>query len=83
MEQLKKQVCDYIESHEEESVKFLKRLIQEKSVSGDESGAQAIVIEKLRELGLELDIWEPSFSKMKIILILYHPVEVFQIAQIL
>ncbi|MGQ0454465.1 peptidase, partial [Bacillus sp. SS-TM] len=65
MEQLKKQVCDYIESHEEESVKFLKRLIQEKSVSGDESGAQAIVIEKLRELGLELDIWEPSFSKMK------------------
>ncbi|HDR7795283.1 TPA: peptidase [Bacillus luti] len=65
MKQLKKQVCDYIESHEEESVKFLKRLIQEKSVSGDESGAQAIVIEKLRELGLDLDIWEPSFSKMK------------------
>lgn len=30
MEQLKKQVCDYIESHEGESVKFLKRLIQEK-----------------------------------------------------
>ena len=45
--------------------KILKRLIQEKSVSGDESGAQAIVIEKLRELGLDLDIWEPSFSKMK------------------
>ena len=64
MEQLK-QICDYIESQEEESVKFLKRLIQEKSVSGDESGAQAIVIEKLRELGLDLDIWEPSFSKMK------------------
>ncbi|MDM5154841.1 peptidase [Bacillus sp. DX1.1] len=65
MEQLKKQVCDYIESHEVESVKLLKRLIQEKSVSGDESGAQAIVIEKLRELGLDLDIWEPSFTKMK------------------
>ncbi|MBY0596050.1 peptidase [Bacillus bingmayongensis] len=65
MEQLKKQVCDYIESHEGESVKLLTRLIQEKSVSGDESGAQAIVIEKLRELGLDLDIWEPSFTKMK------------------
>ena len=23
------------------------------------------MIEKLRELGLDLDIWEPSFSKMK------------------
>ncbi|MBO1580012.1 peptidase [Bacillus sp. XF8] len=65
MEQLKKQVCDYIESHEGESVKLLTRLIQEKSVSGNESGAQAIVIEKLRELGLDLDIWEPSFTKMK------------------
>lgn len=31
MKQLKKQVCDYIESHEEESVKFLTRLIQEKA----------------------------------------------------
>lgn len=31
MEQLKKKICDYIESHEEESVKFLKRLIQEKA----------------------------------------------------
>ncbi|MES5894310.1 MULTISPECIES: peptidase [Bacillus cereus group] len=65
MEQLKKQVCNYIEGHEEESVKFLTRLIQEKSVSGDESGAQAIVIEKLRELGLDLDIWEPAINEMK------------------
>lgn len=31
MEQLKKQICDYIESQEEESVKFLKRLIQERA----------------------------------------------------
>src|SRR6516165_2920728 len=65
MKQLKKQVCDYIESHEGETIKLLQRLIQEKSTSGDESGAQAVVIEKLRELGLDLDIWEPSFTKMK------------------
>ena len=65
MEQYKKQVCEYIESHENMSVKLLKRLIQEKSTSGDESGAQAVVIEKLRELGLDLDIWEPSYTKMK------------------
>ncbi|MGI2774592.1 peptidase [Bacillus cytotoxicus] len=65
MGDLKQQICDYIESHEEDSAKLLKRLIQEKSVSGKESGAQAIIIEKLRELGLDLDIWEPSFTKMK------------------
>ncbi|CAM4229772.1 acetylornithine deacetylase [Bacillus manliponensis] len=65
MDKLKKQVCDYIENHEEESIKLLTRLIQEKSVSGYESGAQAIVIEKLRELGVDLDIWEPSYTKMK------------------
>lgn len=65
MEKLKKQVCDYIESREDDSIKLLTRLIQEKSISGYESGAQAIVIEKLRELGVELDIWEPSYTKMK------------------
>ncbi|MFD0771609.1 peptidase [Bacillus sp. CGMCC 1.60114] len=65
MEQYKKRVCEYIETNENMSVKLLKRLIQEKSTSGDESGAQAVVIEKLRELGLDLDIWEPSFTKLK------------------
>ena len=63
MEQLKSRFAIILRVMKEESVKFLKRLIQEKSVSGDESGAQAIVIEKLRELGLDLDIWEPSFLK--------------------
>ncbi len=60
--------------------KILKRLIQKRAYLVRRSGAQAIVIEKLRELGLDLDIWEPSFSKMK-----DHPyfcitVQVFQIA---
>lgn len=43
-----------------ESITLLKKLVQEKSVQGKESNAQAIVIEKLRQLGLELDIYEPS-----------------------
>lgn len=39
-------------------IKLLQRLVQERSTRGDESKAQAIIIEKLREIGLNLDIWE-------------------------
>ena len=39
-------------------IRLLQRLVQERSIRGDESKAQAIIIEKLRGIGLELDIWE-------------------------
>ena len=65
MEQYKKSVRSYIQAHQLQGVRLLKRLVQEKSVSGNESSAQAIVIEKLRELGLQLDIWEPSFRELE------------------
>jgi acetylornithine deacetylase len=44
---------------------LLQRLVQEKSVSGHESSSQAIIIEKLREIGLQIDIWEPNFTKLQ------------------
>jgi acetylornithine deacetylase len=65
LEQYKKSVRSYIQAHQLQGVRLLKRLVQEKSVSGNESSAQAIVIEKLRELGLQLDIWEPSFRELE------------------
>ncbi|KMJ59635.1 acetylornithine deacetylase [Bacillus sp. LL01] len=46
------------------AVKLLQKLIQERSVQGLESSAQAVVIEACRELGLEIDIWEPDAKKM-------------------
>jgi acetylornithine deacetylase len=51
-------VNEWIEANQNKGVQLLQKLVQEGSVRGKESSAQAIIIEKCRELGLELDIWE-------------------------
>ena len=51
-------IHQWIFSQETQAVRLLQKLIQERSIRGNESKAQAVVIEKCRELGLTLDIWE-------------------------
>ncbi|WP_421378998.1 peptidase [Bacillus salacetis] len=51
-------VRQWIQNQETQAVRLLQKLVQEKSVRGNESKAQAVIIEKCRELGLKLDIWE-------------------------
>lgn len=55
-------IKELIEQRKKNTVKLLQRLVQEDSVRGNESRAQAIIIEKCRKLGLELDIWEINES---------------------
>lgn len=62
---LKQQIHERIKVHRNSTIRLLQRLVQEKSVSGNESGAQAIIIEKLREIGLHIDIWEPNYAKLQ------------------
>lgn len=49
---------DWLNENRARGTRFLQRLVQEKSTRGNESSAQAIIIEKCRKLGLALDIWE-------------------------
>ncbi|MEH7348173.1 peptidase [Gottfriedia acidiceleris] len=65
MSHYKKVIQDYISNHKEKTIDLLKQLVMENSVSGNESKAQAIVLEKLRELELDLDVWEPDLKEMK------------------
>ncbi|WP_202617855.1 peptidase [Bacillus dakarensis] len=51
-------VKKWIQDNQGKGTRFLQKLVQEGSTRGKESGAQAIVIEKCRELGLDVDIWE-------------------------
>jgi acetylornithine deacetylase len=51
-------VRSYITENRIRGTRLLQRLVQEGSTRGKESGAQAVIIEKCRELGLEMDIWE-------------------------
>jgi acetylornithine deacetylase len=58
MDSYESKVKKWLKDHLENGVNLLRKLVQEGSVRGNESSAQAIIIEKCRELGLHLDIWE-------------------------
>ncbi len=51
-------IAQAIADRRKETIAFLQRLVQEDSIRGNESGAQALIIEKCRKLGMDLDIWE-------------------------
>ncbi|WP_313800487.1 peptidase [Cytobacillus sp.] len=53
-----KKINDWLRENRQKGIRFLQRLVQEGSTRGNESKAQAIIIEKCRKLGLSLDIWE-------------------------
>jgi acetylornithine deacetylase len=51
-------VRTWLKENQAKGTKLLQLLVQENSTRGKESSAQAIMIEKCRQLGLQLDIWE-------------------------
>ncbi|MBS4190902.1 peptidase [Bacillus sp. FJAT-49705] len=53
-----KKIKQWLAENKKKGMNLLQRLVQEGSIRGNESSAQAIIIEKCRELGLSLDIWE-------------------------
>ncbi len=54
----------YIDAHRHEAVDLLSKIVQQPSTQGNERGVQAIVAEKLRTLGLEVDIWDPDYAAL-------------------
>jgi acetylornithine deacetylase len=52
------QIKKWLKENRVKGARLLQVLVQENSTRGNESSTQAIVIEKCRQLGLELDIWE-------------------------
>jgi acetylornithine deacetylase len=60
----KQKVRSYITENRIRGTRLLQKLVQEASTRGNESGAQAVIIEKCRELGLEMDIWEIEMNEL-------------------
>ncbi|MBB6444571.1 peptidase [Bacillus benzoevorans] len=59
------EINEWLKNNRLKGIKFLQLLVQERSTRGEESRAQAIIVEKLRELGLQLDIWEIGNEGLK------------------
>jgi acetylornithine deacetylase len=65
LEGAQKKVRDYIRKNQDRAACYLQRLVQEDSTRGQESSAQAVIVEKCRELGLIMDIWEIGGETLK------------------
>jgi acetylornithine deacetylase len=59
-----KTVQKWIRDNKGKGIRLLKKLVQEPSLQGNERSSQAIVIEKCRQLGMEIDIWEPNGTEL-------------------
>lgn len=54
-----------VEARRERIVQLLRDIVRLESVSGNEGAAQAYVAQALRELGMEVDMWEPDLSELE------------------
>jgi len=64
MEVYKEVIHEWIKQNRTVGVQLLQKLVQEASVQGNEKLSQAIVIEKCRELMLNIDIWEAGGDEL-------------------
>ncbi|WP_214484265.1 peptidase [Bacillus sp. SM2101] len=60
----KERIHEWISNNQTKATQLLQKVVQEESTQGNEGSAQAVIIEKCRELGLQIDIWEPSISEL-------------------
>jgi acetylornithine deacetylase len=65
MKEYKEKVHEMLTTYKSEGINLLKRLVNERSVQNHEESVQAIVIEYLRSLGLQIDVWEPDINELR------------------
>ncbi|MEH7416709.1 peptidase [Neobacillus drentensis] len=65
MEKYEHDVLQWLKENRARAARLLQLLVRENSTRGNESSTQAIVIEKCRQLGLTLDIWEIGGDELK------------------
>lgn len=57
---MKDKIMNWMLEHEQEAITLLQKFIQEPSVQENEAGVQQLVADKLDDLELEVDMWNPE-----------------------
>lgn len=66
MESNKEQrVIEFIEQRQDAVIEFLRKLVSFPSVTGEELEIQRFIANKLKSMGLEVDMWEPDHEALK------------------
>lgn len=58
-------ILEVVDSQKAEIIRFLQTLIQTPSITGSEADVQQVVIDKLKEMGLAVDAWEPDLDELR------------------
>ncbi len=65
LQNVKRKVLDTIDQDKSDFSDFLRQLVQTPSTIGKEKEIQLIMAEKMREIGLQVDMWEPDLDELK------------------
>ena len=55
----------YIDQQQQETFDLLARMVRQPSIQYHEAGAQQVVIDKLKQLELDVDVWDPDIEALK------------------
>ncbi len=58
-------VLDLIDENREKAIQFLRKMVAIPSVTGDEAAIQAFVADYMKDIGLEVDMWETDLEELK------------------
>ena len=59
------QISTWLEANRKNGTSLLQKLVQEPSIRYHEESTQAIVVEKCRQLGLDIDLWEIGDEELR------------------
>ncbi|MBM7603759.1 acetylornithine deacetylase [Metabacillus crassostreae] len=62
---VKEEIHKWLSSNREDGINLLRKLVQASSTQKNEKVAQEIVIETIKKIGLEIDIWEPDGMQLQ------------------
>ena len=64
LNQQETQLMAWIDDHRDEIIEFWRDLIRIPSLTGEEGEGQKFVEQKMREIGLDVDVWEPDVKEL-------------------
>ena len=62
---VRRELSDALESRRDETVNFLKKLVQTPSITGSEGKCAQVCYDKIRQIGLDADMWEIDVGEMR------------------
>lgn len=61
---VKEKLSNWLIKEQDNALRFLQKTVQEASTTGNETGVQNLIAKKLKDIGLEVDMWYPDGEEL-------------------